>query len=33
MTGPIEGKRIALQWDGKVIAAWFDFEKNAWASL
>lgn len=33
MTASAEGKRIALQWDGKAIAAWFDFEKNAWASL
>jgi hypothetical protein len=33
MAGPIEGKRIALQWDGNAIATWFDFERSEWFPL
>jgi hypothetical protein len=30
---PVEGKRIALKWDGAAIVSWFDFETNAWSDL
>jgi hypothetical protein len=30
---PVEGKRIALEWDGRAMVAWFDFETNAWSDL
>ena len=33
MTAPIEGKRIALQWDGNAIVAWFDFDTSEWSPL
>jgi hypothetical protein len=33
MMAPAEGKRIALQWDGVAISAWFDFETNQWSRL
>jgi len=30
---PIEGKRIALKWNGELITEWFDFETNEWQRL
>lgn len=33
VASPVEGKRIALKWDGNTIVSWFDFETGAWTDL
>ena len=33
VTIPIEGKQIALKWDGRAIGAWFDSETEKWFTL